>query len=214
MSDTVWLFDLDNTLHHADAGIFCLINRRMTEWLAANLHLHADEADRLRRRWWHEYGATLTGLRLHHPAADAADFLRFAHPMAAVLPLLRGEAGAADTIGRLKGRKAVLSNAPSFYVRALIPALGLDGCFDALLGTDDCAFACKPDPAAYLAACAALDVPPECCIMADDSAANLAAAKTLGMRTVWYGAHAHPLPFADCAARNMAELAAWAEQAV
>ena len=31
---TVWLFDLDNTLHHADAGIFQLINRHMTDYLA------------------------------------------------------------------------------------------------------------------------------------------------------------------------------------
>ena len=28
-SQPVWLFDLDDTLHRADAGIFRLINRRM-----------------------------------------------------------------------------------------------------------------------------------------------------------------------------------------
>ena len=37
MNETVWLFDLDNTLHNADAGIFYLINRRMTEYLAGRL---------------------------------------------------------------------------------------------------------------------------------------------------------------------------------
>ena len=31
---TVWLFDLDNTLHDADAGIFTLINRAMTGYIA------------------------------------------------------------------------------------------------------------------------------------------------------------------------------------
>ena len=214
MSQTVWLFDLDNTLHRAEAGIFQLINRRMTEWLAANLCLSASEADRLRRQWWHEHGATLAGLRLHHPQADLADFLRFAHPMDGILARLCGETGAAEAVGGLRGRKAVLSNAPSFYVRELVSALGLSECFASLLGTDDCAYACKPDPAAYLAACAALDAPPECCIMVDDSAANLAAAKRLGMHTVWFGAHAHQLPVADCAARDMAELAAWAAEAV
>ena len=36
---TVWLFDLDNTLHHADEGIFYLINRRMTAYLMRHLKL-------------------------------------------------------------------------------------------------------------------------------------------------------------------------------
>jgi pyrimidine 5'-nucleotidase len=213
-TEPIWLFDLDNTLHRADAGIFYLINRRMTEWLAAEMRLNETEADRLRRQWWHEHGATLSGLRLHRPQADIAAFLRFSHPMDGILPKLCGETGAAHALGRLKGRKAVLSNAPSFYVRELVSALGLNGFFAALLGTDDCGYACKPDPAAYLAACAALNAVPENCIMVDDSAANLAAAKKLGMRTVWYGEHARSLPFADCAAHNMAELAAWGEKAV
>lgn len=30
---TVWLFDLDNTLHNADAGLFTLINRAMTRYM-------------------------------------------------------------------------------------------------------------------------------------------------------------------------------------
>ncbi len=34
-------------------------------------------------------------------------------------------AGAAETLGRLKGRKAVFSNGPSFYVRALVQAIGI-----------------------------------------------------------------------------------------
>ena len=33
--------------------------------------------------------------------------------------------------------------------------------------------------------------------MVDDSADNLHQAKALGMKTVWYGEKAHPLPFAD-----------------
>ena len=33
----VWLFDLDNTLHNADAGIFYIINRAMTDYMAQRL---------------------------------------------------------------------------------------------------------------------------------------------------------------------------------
>ena len=86
---TVWLFDLDNTLHHADEGIFYLINRRMTAYLMRHLKLSESEADHLRRDYWHRYGATLAGLRLHHPETDIADFLRHSHPMDEILPKVR-----------------------------------------------------------------------------------------------------------------------------
>ena len=47
-SQPVWLFDLDDTLHRADAGIFRLINRRMTEFMARELSLSLPEASDLR----------------------------------------------------------------------------------------------------------------------------------------------------------------------
>lgn len=177
---TVWLFDLDNTLHHADEGIFYLINRRMTAYLMRHLKLSESEADHLRRDYWHRYGATLAGLRLHHPETDIADFLRHSHPMNEILPKVRPVQGTADVLGRLKGRKAVFSNAPSFYVRGLAAELGLSDCFDALFGTDDFGLLYKPAEAAYLTVCAAMKTDPADCVMVDDSADNLAAAKKAG----------------------------------
>ena len=47
---TVWLFDLNNTLHHADAGIFSIINRSMTAYLAEKLGVDEQTAS--------EYGKT------------------------------------------------------------------------------------------------------------------------------------------------------------
>ena len=211
---TVWLFDLDNTLHHADEGIFYLINRRMTAYLMRHLKLTESEADHLRRDYWHRYGATLAGLRLHHPETDIADFLRHSHPMDEILPKVRPVQGTADVLGRLKGRKAVFSNAPSFYVRGLAAELGLSDCFDALFGTDDFGLLYKPAEAAYFTVCAAMKADPADCVMVDDSADNLAAAKKLGMKTVWFGSGSHLLPFVDCAAPDMAALAAWAQEAV
>ena len=61
--------------------------------------------------------------------------------------------GTDDVLGRLKGRKAVFSNGPSFYVRALVQALGLEAHFDSLFGTDDFGLLYKPNPQAYLNVC-------------------------------------------------------------
>ena len=126
MNETVWLFDLDNTLHNADAGIFYLINRRMTEYLAGRLNLPEEEASRLRQDYWHRYGATLAGLQIHHPEIDVGDFLRQSHPLDEILAKLTPIEGTEETLGRLKGRKTVFSNGPSFYVRAVVNALGLE----------------------------------------------------------------------------------------
>ena len=199
----VWLFDLDNTLHHADAGIFTLINSRMTDFLARALHLDTEAASRLREDYWHRYGATLAGLQRHHPEVSISDFLRDSHPLPELLAALRPMAGTAATLSALPGRKAVFSNGPSFYVRALVAAMALDAHFDALFGTDDFGWLYKPAPAAYLNVCAALGTEPAHCILVDDSAANLHAAKALGMRTVWYGHTAAPLPFTDAVAADM-----------
>ncbi|MGN6847071.1 pyrimidine 5'-nucleotidase, partial [Neisseria sp. P0021.S005] len=49
----VWLFDLDNTLHNAEAGIFYIINRAMTEYMAGRLKLSEEAASHLRQDYWH-----------------------------------------------------------------------------------------------------------------------------------------------------------------
>ena len=110
----VWLFDLDNTLHNADAGIFYIINRAMTDYMAQRLKLSEEAASDLRQDYWHRYGATLAGLQIHHPEIDIREFLRESHPIAQILAKLQGMEGTESVLGRLKGRKAVFSNGPSF----------------------------------------------------------------------------------------------------
>ncbi|MCA3832553.1 MAG: HAD family hydrolase, partial [Burkholderia sp.] len=58
----VWLFDLDNTLHHASHAIFPEINRAMTQYIIDTLQVERAEADRLRTGYTERYGAALLGL--------------------------------------------------------------------------------------------------------------------------------------------------------
>jgi putative hydrolase of the HAD superfamily len=76
--DTVWLFDLDNTLHDASHAIFPAINRLMTAYVARVLGCDDATASRVRVDYWQRYGATLLGMVRHHQV-DPADFLRAAH---------------------------------------------------------------------------------------------------------------------------------------
>lgn len=212
MGGPVWLFDLDNTLHNADAGIFRLINRAMTAYLAGRLHLSWQDASDLRQDYWHRYGATLAGLKIHHPQIDIDEFLVHSHPLEAILAALAPMPDTRRVLSRLKGRKAVFSNGPSFYVAAVIQSLQLRDCFEFLAGTDTFGLLYKPSPQAYLNVCRLLGADPVQCVMVDDSADNLHAAKALGMTTVWFGHQAHPLPFVDGVAHDMTTLAQWAQQ--
>lgn len=81
----LWIFDLDNTLHHASPGVFPHINRMMTDYIIRHLHADEDTANRLRQHYWSRYGATLTGLVRHH-GVDPRHFLRHTHPLEDLLP--------------------------------------------------------------------------------------------------------------------------------
>ncbi len=112
----VWLFDLDNTLHHASHQIFPAINRGMTQYIMDRLNVDIDGANRLRVGYTVRYGATLLRLVKHH-GVDPADFLRVVHTFADLPSMLRAERGLKRMLDVLPGRKIVLPNAPTLYAR-------------------------------------------------------------------------------------------------
>jgi putative hydrolase of the HAD superfamily len=61
----------------------------------------------------------------------------------------------------------------------------LDAMFDTVVISGETGMR-KPDPAIYLLTADKLDVPPQECVFADDTAANLPAASALGMATVHF----------------------------
>jgi len=132
----VWLFDLDNTLHHASHEIFPAINRGMTQYIIDRLGVDIDEANRLRTGYTQRYGATLLGLVRHHPV-DAADFLHVVHTFADLGSMVRAERGLARMIRGLPGRKIVLTNAPSVYAHAVLNELGIARLFERVIAIED-----------------------------------------------------------------------------
>jgi putative hydrolase of the HAD superfamily len=119
----VWFFDLDDTLHDASHAIFGEIDARMTDFVARHLDLPREHADQLRLHYWRRYGATLLGLIRHH-RVDPHHFLRQTHDFD-VTSLLRAERGLGSALGRLSGRKVLLSNAPGHYAAQVLRGVGL-----------------------------------------------------------------------------------------
>jgi putative hydrolase of the HAD superfamily len=131
--------------------------------------------------FWAAFAAAL--FRDVASAADgaglAAELAGLYHTSSAAYPDTPPTIAALRAVGM---RLAVLSN---FELPDLAPPLahaGIDpGQFDALVSSAGLGWA-KPDPRAYMAAAAALDLPPAACWFVDDLAENVAGARLVGMR--------------------------------
>jgi beta-phosphoglucomutase len=94
--------------------------------------------------------------------------------------------GARDWIHRLaaaRWKQAIASSAPRLNVEAVLDVLGWQGRFDAIVSAEDVQRG-KPDPEVFLAAAARLGVPPSACVVVEDAAAGVEAARAAGMRVV------------------------------
>lgn len=199
-----WLFDLDDTLHHAGAQVFPLITLRMTSYIMQHLQVDEDEAHRLRKLYWHRYGATLGGLVRHH-RVDADHFLRHTHDMDELLPLIDSSNQLPQLLSRLPGRKWVFSNGPQHYVEALIEHLRIGHLFEEVFGIERFGQP-KPRAAAFRQVLRQSGIAAERCIMVEDSQANLRTARQLGMRTVWISPQKRKPCWVDYRISNLSQL--------
>jgi putative hydrolase of the HAD superfamily len=201
MNPRVWLFDLDNTLHDAGAWVFARMNGEMTRYVVETLGIDTAEADRLRQDYWHRYGSTLLGLVRHH-GVRAAHFLHETHRFEGLEEQVTGHRHDLAAIARLRGAKVVLTNAPRAYALRVLSALRATTLFDAVISIEDMTMfgqlRPKPDRRMLRAVAHRLKVAPHQCVLVEDAAENLRAARAVGMKGVWMqrfarrGAHAGP----------------------
>jgi HAD superfamily hydrolase (TIGR01509 family) len=177
------LFDLDGTLadterQNAEAVARALerAGRPMTDeerlfvighgWREIYDHLHAHG------------GVALSFEELVQRATAEREALVVEHGLD-VLP------GAVALVRRVAARwpAALVSGSSRAEIAFCLRALGLDGCFPWFIGAEDTPRG-KPNPDGYLMAAARLGVPPAGCVVLEDSAAGIAAAKAAGMRCI------------------------------
>jgi beta-phosphoglucomutase len=115
--------------------------------------------------------------------------------------------GAAEWLRRLQQqnwRQAVASSAPRANLDVVLEVLGLADCFQAIVSAEDVT-AGKPDPQVFLVAASRLAAAPSACIVVEDAAAGVEAARRGGMRSIGVNRKA-PLT-ADVAVSSLTELA-------
>ena len=205
MVKTVWVFDLDNTLHDATPHIFPHINRSMTAYLQQHLQLDEDAANALRMHYWQRYGATLSGLMRHH-GTKPEHFLWHTHQFPDLERMVLREPRLRHVLKALPGRKVVFSNAPQRYAHAVLKLLRVTDMFDDVVAVEQTRFRPKPDSFGFMRLMKKHGVKAAQCIMVEDSLENLRAAKRLGMRTVWVNGGNKSAPCVDVKIRDVMQL--------
>lgn len=192
----VWIFDLDDTLHDASAYIFPHINRAMTQYLMTHLDLNEDDANRLRRQYWHLYGATLRGLMRHH-GTNPHHFLHHTHQFPQLRSMIVKARGLRIALRQLAGRKIVFTNAPLAYAERVLKLLKVRDLFEGVFGIESTRFHPKPSTLGFIRLLRHYHMRPEHCTMVEDSLPALLTAKKLGMHTVYIHPKAKRPTFVD-----------------
>jgi beta-phosphoglucomutase len=110
-----------------------------------------------------------------------------------------------ERLAREGWSQAVASAAPRANVEVVVKALGIEGRFGALVGAEDVRHG-KPDPEVFLVAAARLGVLASRCVVVEDAAPGVEAARRAGMRCIRVGTA--DLGHADLVAGSLTDLAA------
>lgn len=176
-----WVFDLDNTLYGAECRLFPQIDDRMTAYIRELLSLGHDDARRLQKDYYVEYGTTMSGLMHEHDICPD-EFLDYVHEIDLAAIQENGPLSAA--LGALPGRKFIFTNGSVKHAENVAGALGVLHHFDEIFDIKAAGYAPKPKREPYEKFLSSHDINPRRAVMFEDIVQNLEAPHALGMTTV------------------------------
>ncbi len=177
------VIDLDNTLYSADSGVFARMDKRMTAYVARELGVSAEQANRLRIAYWKEYGTTLRGMMLHHNMAPEP-FLHDVHDIDAE-EILNRDIPLSVALEKLPVRKVIHTNGIREHAERILGRLGVADHFSAIYDIRFNHYIPKPCQQTLATLIEAEQSTPERTLVVDDMADNLHAARALGCQTAW-----------------------------
>lgn len=176
-----WVFDLDNTLYPHHSNLFAQIDLKMTGYISSLLSLPRDEARKVQKQFYLEYGTTLRGLmELHN--VDPDDFLHQVHDID--YSILKPDPALGEAITALPGRKFIFTNGNRSHAENAARQLGILDHFEDVFDIVAADLMPKPNRHPYERFLAMHGVDPSKSAMFEDLARNLIEPKSLGMRTV------------------------------
>jgi putative hydrolase of the HAD superfamily len=178
---TDWVFDLDNTLYPRECNLFAQIDLLISTYMVDVTGLPYADARALQKAYYRDHGTTLHGLMLHHQV-DPDHFLNTVH--AIDYSGVPAHPGLAEAIGRLPGRKFILTNGDVGHTWSVLRQVGASDLFDGIFDIRAMKYKPKPLPEAYEEFFAAHGVDARRAAMFDDLEKNLLVPHQTGMVTV------------------------------
>ena len=176
-----WVFDLDNTLYPHHVNLWQQVDARIGEYIGSFLKVPPDEARRIQKDYYKRFGTSMRGMMTEH-GVSADDYLAYVHQIDHS-PLEPNPAmGAA--IGRLPGRKLILTNGSTDHAGKVLERLGFGHHFEAVFDIIAAELEPKPEPQTYQRCLDRHRVDPTRAAMFEDLARNLVVPHALGMTTV------------------------------
>ena len=212
-----WIFDLDNTLYPADAGIQQQTDARMPDYIMRHFSVDYPTARKIQKDFYMKYGTTLSGLIQEHQI-DPHHYWDYIFDID--YAALKHDLAFAEALSRLPGRKYIYTNSPKSHAQKVLDAMGVTGHFSGIFDLTAADFISKPQIQSYQKMTAYFNIDPARSLFMDDVARNLVTAAQMGMVTVYmrHGGH-HPdfaldipsdiLPFIDYQTDDML---VWLEQ--
>jgi putative hydrolase of the HAD superfamily len=179
------IFDLDNTIYPRDVGLFCLVDKRINEYMLIKLGLDFDAIEALRLKYMDEYGTTLGGLMVHHNI-DPDDYLSFVHDIC-IEDILSTNLELRYLFEQILIDKVIFTNGSCGHAKRVLNALGVIRYFSRIFDIRFMNYIAKPNILSYQRLLDALGVDGRECLIVEDLAKNLSPAKELGMTTVLIG---------------------------
>ncbi|MEA5078940.1 MAG: pyrimidine 5'-nucleotidase [Anaerolineaceae bacterium] len=184
-------FDLDDTLYPPTSGLWDAIGERIETFMREYVHIPAAEVHDLRTELFLQYGSTMKGLVKLYGIKEQ-DFLDYVHDV----PLTRfifPNPDLRQTLMKYPQRKVIFTNADTNHANRVLNAIGLQGIFEQIIDIRAIHPFCKPQVEAFTAAMQLAGIQdPQNCVMIDDSANNLRAARQAGLFTIQTGVESCP----------------------
>ena len=177
-----WVFDLDNTLYPPEQDLFAKVDVRMTDFIQQRLNMEKEQAYIVQKKYWQEYGTTLSGLMNEH-GLDPDDFLDFVHDID--VSQLSPNPELSQILSALEGQKFIFTNGTVQHAENVSRQLGIDHLFDDIFDIRAANYIPKPQAEVYDAMVNQLKIDPHQSVFFEDMARNLPPAAALGMKTVW-----------------------------
>ena len=176
-----WIFDLDNTIYDSKTKIFDQIDLRMKKFISSRLNISEKEAFKIQKKFYREYGTTLSGLTKHYQVKPN-EFLKYVHDVD--LSKLKKCPSLFKEINQLPGRKIIYTNGDHDYAKKVLNSLGIESLFEYILDITKSKYIPKPSVQPLINYLKKNEIKAETCVYFEDLEKNLENAHNYGITTI------------------------------